>query len=147
MHGVRDRAGLMCLSAFIACGLLAGCGPKSPASDPGDVSANGEASDVAGNGNDVPMFQIDKNAAGPLTMDELKFRIPESVGRYLDDNAKACYRGNVAALAEQAGDPETLDPKAFDGLGLTPEWQNLNRFNKRVILAQAITSRAIHGCM
>ena len=93
------------------------------------------------------MFQVDRFARGPLTMEELKFRIPESVGRYLDDNGKACYRGNVAKLAEQAGDPETLDPQAFDGLGTTPEWQALNRYNKRIILAQAITSRAIHGCM
>ncbi len=122
----------MTLSVFAA-----GCG--QPQQERG-AGARHEASD------EPPMFKVDRNGTGPLTMEELDIHLPRDMTRLMTDRMEACYFDMVEKLAAEAGDPETLDPSEFEFLEGVDNWHELTRFGRRLILAQAIGSWAMIYC-
>lgn len=88
---------------------------------------------------------LDVNARGPLTSDEIETRFIDPFFESLTAEQRACVLAEVESLALDAGDPETLDPANVDFLSPEP-WNNLDPFGKRLILAQAITTKALFIC-
>ena len=98
--------------------------------------------------NEPPLFQVDRNATGPLTMDELQINIPADLAAKLSDEKQACWLREIENMVAEAGDPATLEPGANDYLSrIDPDdWNSLSPHMKRALVAQAITSRAITRC-
>lgn len=93
-----------------------------------------------------PFFSIDEDAVGPLTLSELQINIPAELDSELTPQSRTCFLRQIGELAAAVGDPETLDPSEVAYLPTDGSWNDLTAFNKRVILAQAIVSRAITFC-
>ncbi len=95
-----------------------------------------------------PLFQVNPNATGPLTMDELQINIPADLAARLSDEKQACWLREIENMAAEAGDPAALEPGANDYLSrIDPDdWNQLNAHMKRALLAQAVTSQAINRC-
>lgn len=95
-----------------------------------------------------PLFVIDYNATGPLTMDELQINIPASLKEQLSDRKQSCWLREIEKMIEEAGDPATLDLDSIEYLrGTDAEtWGGLQPHMKRALLAQAVTSKAITRC-
>lgn len=97
-----------------------------------------------------PVLQpnIDTDATGPLTPEEVHAAI-DRLGTSLTENQKSCVLGEVQKLADVAGNPETLDPASVEFLSATTAetWSALDTFGKRIILSQAIISKALFVCV
>lgn len=93
-----------------------------------------------------PFFQVDPNATGPLTLSELQIHIPSKIADTLTAGRRACYIAEVGRLAAEAGDPQKADPVRLGYMPDKRDWNKLDRFSRRLILAQAILSRAIVNC-
>jgi hypothetical protein len=94
-----------------------------------------------------PFYRTDPNATGPLTLDELQIRIPEEIDKQLSDKNRACALKKIAELAEEAGDPETVDMVALGYLSADFDgWEKLRPYGRRGILGQAIVSRGFALC-
>ena len=91
-----------------------------------------------------PLFRIDVNRRGPLTLKELQVRTEGNVA--LTPERRDCYAAKVGELAAAAGDPETADVVALGYVTDGEKWRRLKRDGRRLILAQAIVSRAITYC-
>ena len=94
-----------------------------------------------------PVLQPDQDldASGPLTLDEVQLRFIDPMDDTLTSEQKTCVLGEVARRARMAGDPETLDPANVEFLS-AGSWSQLDSFGKRLILAQAITTKAFFVC-
>ena len=101
-----------------------------------------------------PVLQphIDFDASGPLTPAEIQAAVEriedslESKENSLADERRECLRSEVGRLARMAGDPATLNPADLDYLS-AETWYLLDAYGKRIILTQAITTRAMFDCM
>lgn len=98
---------------------------------------------------DRPVLQpdIDLDITGPLTPDEIHAfadRLDESV----IGERRECVLREIEERARVAGDPETLDPARVEFLStLSPAtWKALDAFGRRLILMQAITTKALFVC-
>jgi len=79
-------------------------------------------------------------------MAELQISIPADLDAMYTDQMRVCFLAKIEELATHAGDPETLDPKKVAFLPTDGTWEELPRSSKRLILAQAIVSRAATLC-
>lgn len=88
----------------------------------------------------------DLDATGPLTPDEFQTQFIERLGDALTREEKECILREAVRLADDAGDPATLDPAAISFLPVGDTWNILDPFGKRLILGQAITTQAMFTC-
>lgn len=67
----------------------------------------------------------------------------------MTEEQRVCVLGEIEKRAHVAGDPETLDPASVEFLSAvsTDTWNALDAFGKRIILAQAITTKALFFCV
>ena len=101
-----------------------------------------------------PVLQptLDLDATGPLTVDEIRAAFdrldatPDQPGKILTGNYRECMLAEVEQRARDAGDPETLDPSEIEFL-TAETWYPLDAFGKRIILMQAIMSKALFVCI
>jgi len=100
----------------------------------------------AGVANEKPFYTVGKRTRGPLTMEELQINIPEHLAAMMTERRQACFLAMIGELAEEAGDPETLDPADVAFLPTDGTWDDLTFYGRRSLLAQAIVSRAITLC-
>lgn len=93
----------------------------------------------------------DLDATGPLTVEEIRaavHRLDESharLGKPLTEVHRQCVLGAMEKRAHDAGDPETLDPASLEYLA-TETWSALDAGAKRIILMQAIMTKASFDC-
>lgn len=93
-----------------------------------------------------PFYTVGKRTRGPLTLEELQINIPAELDSMLTTRKRNCFIEKIGELAEQAGDPETLDPADVAYLPTDGTWDELTFYGRRNLLAQAIVSRAIIFC-
>ncbi|MEL7482466.1 MAG: hypothetical protein AAGJ29_13005 [Pseudomonadota bacterium] len=93
-----------------------------------------------------PFYKVYPNGTGPLTMGELQINIPADLDAMYTDQMRVCFLAKIEELAANAGDPETLDPTEVAFLPTDGTWEDLPRSSKRLILAQAVVSRAATLC-
>lgn len=91
-----------------------------------------------------PFFRIDAEKRGPLTIEELQVDPDNSLA--LPAARRDCYIAKIGELAAAAGDPEKADAVALGYVTDGKNWRKLKRDGRRLILAQAIVSRAITFC-
>jgi hypothetical protein len=116
----------------------------SPADAPSsEAGLRGESAESA---NEKPFYTVGKRTRGPLTMEELQINIPEHLAAMMTARKQACFLEKIGELAEEAGDPETLNPVDVAFLPTDGSWDELTFFGRRSLLAQAIVSRAITLC-
>ena len=122
---------------FLGLLVLAGCSAESGDPVAGDpIQASGEP----------PFYNVYRNGLGPLTMDELQIDLPAELEALYTDEMEACLLTQIEILAAEAGDPETLNPADVAFLPTDGSWEELTRFGRRNILAQAVVSRAATLC-
>ena len=99
---------------------------------------------------DGPVLQpvFDTGATGPLTPDEVQAAV-DRLGESLTEDQKNCILAETQRRARTAGNPETLDQASVEFLhAVSAEtWNALDGFGKRIILMQAITSKAVFDCV
>jgi len=96
-----------------------------------------------------PVLQphIELAATGPLTPDEIHAFVDR-----LDETAigerRECVMREIEERARAAGDPEALDPARIEFLStVSPDtWNALDAFGRRLILTQAIATKALFVC-
>ena len=121
---------------------LTGCSAsEQDQSPPHDESVVEEAVE------EPPMFRIDPNATGPLTMNELQVDLPESVEVRLTPEQHACFFREIETIIADAGDPQELDPANLSYLHPRAQWPYLSAKAKRTILAQVVFSEAMRICL
>ncbi len=113
--------------------IVAACSAGSNETIPADESMNA---------NEPPFYRVDRSASGPLTMVELQVNIPQELDALYTERMRSCFFETVESLARSAGDPNTLDPSTVRFLPTDGSWQQLTKFYKRNLLAQAIMSEA-----
>ena len=126
---LRKVSMLSCLVILAACSDIVSSG------------ADDESADEA------PFFVADRNATGPLTLDELQIDIPDKVERWMTDSKKACFLEAVERRAIEAGDPANVDPDDFPYWGgkvSREDWSQHSAYMQRVLLAQG-TEECVHG--
>jgi len=96
-------------------------------------------------GPETPMFVVDPDARGPLTLEELKVSFENEVGRQLSSREQECVLREVAERAFSAGDPEALDPATVEFIPVD-QWDGLDAHGKRIILAQVILTKSFFEC-
>jgi len=100
-----------------------------------------------------PVLQpyLDLDATGPLTAHEIEVasdRLDDTydrLGKPLTGEHRECVLAEAKKRAHDAGDPETLDPESVEFLATEP-WNMLDAFSKRILLTQAIISKALFIC-
>jgi len=92
---------------------------------------------------DYSAFVLD--ATGPLTLAEIQANFFSFMEEPLEEERKECVFREVAERARAAGDPETLDPATVEFLS-ADGWERLDSSGKRLILTQAITTKAFFAC-
>lgn len=90
-----------------------------------------------------PLLNYD--ATGPLTPEEVQALFIDPMGETLATQNVDCILEEVARLTRDAGDPESLDPATVEFLP-TDSWASLDAFGRRLLLAQAITTKALFTC-
>jgi hypothetical protein len=85
------------------------------------------------------------DAKGPLTLAEVRGNLIDRMDMPLEGPRRECVFREVQERANAAGDPETLDPTtvAFLPAG---RWSDLDPFGRRILLAQAIATKAFFVC-
>ncbi len=84
-------------------------------------------------------------ATGPLTLAEVEANFLAFMDEPLAGERKQCVFREVTERARVAGDPEALDPAAVELLP-ADGWDQLDPSGKRLILAQAIGTKAFFVC-
>lgn len=85
------------------------------------------------------------DATGPLTLAEVRANFIDRMDERLSEKERECVYREVQERARSAGDPEVLDPATVDLLP-AESWARLDAPGKRIILAQAITTKAFFVC-
>ncbi len=85
------------------------------------------------------------DASGPLTLQEVQSNFLAFMDEPLEGTRKECVFREVEKRALAAGDPETLDPVSVEFLPVD-YWSRLDPDGKRIILMQAITTKALFLC-
>ncbi len=105
---------------------------------------------IATNGSEEPpYFVVDKNATGPLTLEELKINIPDKIDSRLSDRKRECIFRAVARRAAEAGDPSTLDvdSEPYENGGADQaQWDSFSPYQQRLLLAQRVLHDAFREC-
>lgn len=85
------------------------------------------------------------DATGPLTLEEFESNFLIHLDEPLEGKHRDCVYREIAARAQAAGDPESLDPSTVE---LLPEdsWSALDPDGRRLILMQVITTKAMFEC-
>jgi hypothetical protein len=86
------------------------------------------------------------DATGPLAMEEIEANFLSLMEEPLSEERRECVYREIEERARAAGDPETLDPATVEFLPVA-EWAKLDSFGKRLILTQAITTKASFVCI
>jgi len=108
----------------------------------------GEALGACGVDTEGQLFQVDLDARGPLTLEELDIDFSALGVPGLGEDGRRCVLDEVAAVVQVAGDPETVDPATVEFLSDGSEnWSDLGPGGRRIILAQAITTEAFFHCI
>lgn len=94
---------------------------------------------------DPPFFKVDRFGNGPLTMRELQISVPSELAAEFADGGD-CLIAKIEQFAAEAGDPQTLDPSTVELLSELDDWQKLDRYSKRLLLAQTIVINAGRVC-
>lgn len=84
------------------------------------------------------------NSSGPLTRDEIQ-HFASNMHESLGDELADCIIEEATVRASSIGDPEMLDPNSVDLLP-ADHWTELDKSDKRVILAQVVFSQAGIQC-
>lgn len=101
---------------------------------------------------DRPVLQLGlgPDGTGPLTGDEIQAVIDRMDESYERKSMTEEYRERVVQEAEKrarhAGDAATLDPARAEFL-TAETWHALDASGKRIVLAQAILSKALSACI
>ena len=103
-----------------------------------------QSGNATGAADKAPLFRIDGDRGGPLTLEELQIHTDGNLS--LTTDRRDCYVQKIGDLAAAAGDPETADVVALGYVTDSEGWRRLKRDGRRLILAQAIVSRAITFC-
>ncbi len=83
-------------------------------------------------------------ATGPLTPEEIQASV-DRLGDGVDADQRDCVLEGLREQAAAAGNPETLDPDTQDFLS-AETWAPLDAWGKRLVLSQALTTRALFDC-
>lgn len=96
---------------------------------------------------DRPALQphMDFDATGPLTVTEVRNLMIDRMVEPLSDEQRECVLREVEERARAAGDPETLDPATVELLP-AENWDRVDAFGRRLVLAQAIATKAFFVC-
>jgi hypothetical protein len=105
------------------------------------------------------------DATGPLTLAEIEANFLSRMDRELSDAERECVTREIEERAEAVGAPEMLDTAAVEsmqddawgdlgqsirGTALDPlfggDWDDLDPFEKRIVVAQMITTKALIVC-
>ncbi len=131
----------VCIALVVTLVALTGCGDSTSPEPPPRAKYEVPPGEK-------PIFQVDADARGQLTMDELQLSIPKRIAERLTSEQARCVYREVRLLADAAGDPRTLDPADVTFLADNDpaDWHALKPHPKRVILAQAIVSEAFQIC-
>jgi hypothetical protein len=84
-------------------------------------------------------------ATGPLTLVEVEANFLAFMDEPLEGARRDCVFSEVEDRARAAGDPETLDPATVEFLP-AEEWGRLDPSGRRLILTQAIVTKAMFVC-
>ena len=101
-----------------------------------------------------PVLQpyLDLDATGPLTTDEIEAAVDrldqvyDQLEKPLTQEYRKCVLAEVEKRAQDAGDPETLNPASLEFLP-GGSWYDLDGYSKRILLTQAIMSKALFICV
>ena len=85
------------------------------------------------------------DATGPLTLAEIESNFFSFMDEPIEDERRECVFREVEDRARAAGDPETLEPSTVEFLP-TDGWGRLDAAGKRLILTQAIVTKAFFVC-
>ena len=85
------------------------------------------------------------DATGPLTLEEVQANFLNLIDEPLSEEKRECIYREIADRAHAAGDPEALNPATVELLPVG-EWDRLDSDGKRLILTQAITTKAFFVC-
>jgi hypothetical protein len=92
---------------------------------------------------DTEGFVLD--AKGPLTLEEVKTNLMGQTDKPFQEIRRECIDREIEKRAQAAGDPETLDPATIELLA-TEHWKSVGAFGRRLLLAQAILTKALFVC-
>ena len=92
---------------------------------------------------DTEGFLLD--AKGPLTLEEVKTNLMDQTNKAFQEIRRECVDREIEKRAQAAGDPETLDPATIELLP-SEHWESVGTFGRRLVLAQAILTKALFVC-
>ena len=92
-----------------------------------------------------PIFQVDPDATGALTVDELNIDFGNPTIAAFTAAQRQCVMQELNTRTAMAGDPDTLDPSSVALLPVA-QWHDLDHQAKRVILGQAIVTKVLLVC-
>lgn len=92
---------------------------------------------------DTQGFVLD--AKGPLTLEEVKTNLMDQIDKPFQEIRRECIDREIEKRAQAAGDPETLDPATIELLP-SEHWESVGAFGRRLVLAQAILTKALFVC-
>jgi hypothetical protein len=92
---------------------------------------------------DTEGFVLDTK--GPLTLAEVKTNLMDQTGKPFQEMRRECIDREIEKRAQAAGDPETLDPATIELLA-SEHWKSVGAFGRRLLLAQAILTKALFVC-
>ena len=92
---------------------------------------------------DTEGFILD--ARGPLTLEEVRANLLNQTDETFQESRRECIYREIEERAQAAGDPETLDPATIE-LVPSEHWGSVGAFGRRLVLAQAILTKALFVC-
>jgi hypothetical protein len=92
---------------------------------------------------DTEGFVLDTK--GPLTLEEVKTNLMDQMDKPFQEIRRECIYTEIEERAQAAGDPETLDPATIELLP-SEHWESVGAFGRRLVLAQAILTKALFVC-
>jgi hypothetical protein len=92
---------------------------------------------------DTEGFVLD--AKGPLTLEEVQTNLMDQMDEPFQEIRRECVYREIEERAQAAGDPETLDPATIELLP-SEHWESVGAFGRRLVLAQAILTKAMFVC-
>jgi hypothetical protein len=85
------------------------------------------------------------HAKGPLTLEEVQTNLMDQMDEPFHEIRRECVYREIKERAQAAGDPETLDPATIELLP-SEHWESVGAFGRRLVLAQAILTKAMFVC-
>jgi len=92
---------------------------------------------------DTEGFMLD--AKGPLTLEEVRANLLNQTDETFQESRRECIYREIEERAQAAGDPESLDPATIELLP-SEHWGSVGAFGRRLVLAQAILTKALFVC-